>query len=227
MPEHQLQHERRVADHLDIAADQAAEQRVRRQPREAEEDADHGAERDADNGDTQRVQQPDRQRVTIGVGGGVGDDALTDRDAGGAIEEGVAELQAARGHVGLRVRPEPPAERDDGDQQSDLDGKAAWPARHGDDAARGRHGDGGCGGAHASVPSWAAAAGGKGTGGAMRCRPPVRMAARCMGARPLGTSVDQRAGGAYSRPPRVQMLFMPRSRPSGVFTPRWRSKISP
>ena len=73
MPKDKLEHERRIANDLNIATHQAAQQRVRRKPRKAQQNTKHGAQRDADNGDTQRIQQPNRQRPAISIGRRIGD----------------------------------------------------------------------------------------------------------------------------------------------------------
>ncbi len=120
MPEHELQHERRVADHLDIAAGQPAQQRVGGQPREAERHAEDGGDEDADDGDPQGVEQADGQRARVGVGRGVGDDVLADRNAGRALEEAEAELQPPRRHVGNEVGVGRPADEDDEREERGL-----------------------------------------------------------------------------------------------------------
>ena len=61
VPEQQLQQQRNVAQHFDIDRRQPRQQPVRRQPRNADQRAEHGRKHDADHRDPQRVDDADEE----------------------------------------------------------------------------------------------------------------------------------------------------------------------
>ena len=71
---------------------------VRRQPRDADDDAEERGQDDAEHAHEQRIEQADQQRAAVGVGGVVRDRALADLEAGGAVEEPEPEAEAALRH---------------------------------------------------------------------------------------------------------------------------------
>ena len=98
VPEQQLQQQRHVADHLDIAGGELRDQPVVRQPRDADDEAEDGREHDADRGDQQRVEQADPERAAVGRGlRGIFDQRLADIEAGGLVPEAEAGGDLARG----------------------------------------------------------------------------------------------------------------------------------
>jgi len=107
---------RLIAQHFDIDGGEPRQQPVRRQPRDADQRADHGRQHDADDSDAQRVDDADDERAQVGVLRRVVDPGIRDRHAGFAAEEGEAGRDAPHREIMDRVRPQP---GDDGDRDGD------------------------------------------------------------------------------------------------------------
>ena len=91
VPEQQLQQERHVADQFDVAACKPRDQPIARQPRDADDEAEHGREHDADRGDQQRVEEADPERAAEGRRARrIRDQRLADIEAGGVVPEAEA-----------------------------------------------------------------------------------------------------------------------------------------
>jgi hypothetical protein len=133
VPDEQLQQQRHVAHHLDIARGELREQPVRRQAGDADQRAEHRREHDADRGDQQGVDDADQERPVVRVGRLVLDVGLGDLEAGLAREEAEAGLDLPGLEVVQRVGDQPPADADDGGQQQHLveDVAGALVAEHG------------------------------------------------------------------------------------------------
>ena len=67
IPEQDLEQQRQVADQFDVAAGQPRHQPVRRQPSEADNEAEDRRKEDADHRDQQRVQQTDDEDARVAV----------------------------------------------------------------------------------------------------------------------------------------------------------------
>ena len=165
--------------------------------------------------DLQRVQDADEQRAAIGVDRRiVGDQRFADRNAGDAVEEAEAGGDVPRGQVPVGVADQIPGDQHD---QADDDTCQTMARNSGSDHEA----------SAACAPfRWRIRP-------ACRCHAPDhsagvhRIGGRCRATstpvtRPRGAA--QRIGGAYCRPPLVQMLLMPRGTPIGVML---RSHISP
>src|SRR2546423_5384798 len=83
IPEQNLEQQRQVADQFDIAAGNARQQPVRRQSAERDQKSEQRGKEDADDRHQQRVEQTDQEYAGIGVGPGIGNQALADVKAGG------------------------------------------------------------------------------------------------------------------------------------------------
>jgi hypothetical protein len=64
VPEQQLQQQGNVAQQFDIDGGEPRQQPVRRQPRDADQRADHGRQHDADHGDAERIDDADDKART-------------------------------------------------------------------------------------------------------------------------------------------------------------------
>ena len=179
----QLDHERRVAEQLDVGGAEAHDERMARQAHQADGDAEHAREDDAGEGDPQRVGHADRERAQVAVARGVLEEQLADVEAGGIAQEAEARLDLARLEVGADVVRQADDDGDEDQRERALDDDRARPL-----------------GAAARAP------GGVADGRRRRA---------------------QRIGGAYIRPPLVHRLLTPRGRATGVFGPRFLSKLSP
>ncbi len=125
IPEQNLEEDRKVADQLDIAGRQLGQQPVRREPRDADQEAEDRREHDANARDQQRVQEPDDEDAGIGVGFIVGDQRLVDAEAGGRIQESETAADVLGREIGARVERELIAEPCRRAQQDDLVGQRA------------------------------------------------------------------------------------------------------
>ena len=87
VPEQELQQQRDVADQSRHRPPPSRrDQPVRRQPRDADEEAEDGREDDAEPGDQQRVEQADAEGAAVGRGRrSIGDQRLADVEAGGVV----------------------------------------------------------------------------------------------------------------------------------------------
>ena len=66
VPDEQLQQQRHVAHDLDVDGGEPRDQPVRRQARDADDEAEHGGEHDAEGGHQQRIEQADQERAAVG-----------------------------------------------------------------------------------------------------------------------------------------------------------------
>jgi hypothetical protein len=193
VPDEELQQQRHVAHHLDIARGELGEQPVARQACNADQRAQQCGKDDAQGRHLEGVEQAHAEGTRIALRGVVGDQGFGDLEAGFTAEEAEAHLDLARGEVVQGVGHQVPAHADHGEQQQDLVGDAAdtFVAEHRCFDLEEERG-GGC--------------------KAARLRGPP--------ASEDEQGPDQRSGGAYIRPPSFHSAFWPRSRPSGPML-RW------
>ena len=125
VPEQQLQQQRDVAEDLDIDRGDLADEPVRRQPRDADEEAEDGREDDAEDGDVEGVQQADDEGAAVGGIRAVGDERGQDLEAGAVLEEAEAGGDVGALQIGDRVVDDPPEEGDEEDRERDLEDDAA------------------------------------------------------------------------------------------------------
>ena len=128
IPEQDLEQQRQVADQFDIAAGNARQQPVRRQPAERHEESDHGGKEDADDRDQQRVEQADEEHAGIGVGSGIRNQALADVKARRVRQKAEAGRDPLRLQIGAGVGDDLVADPGQRRDEQDLEDKSA-PAR--------------------------------------------------------------------------------------------------
>ena len=140
IPHQQLQQDRDIAEQLHVAGAEAPHEEVAGQPADADQRAQDRREHDADDGRTQRIREPDQERLPVGIGRVECEDALADVEAGRLREEAEAALDSAHAHVLERVVRE---ERDDGGDRHHrhrlVDQAACRPAAPGPVAFLGMH----------------------------------------------------------------------------------------
>ncbi len=120
VPEQDLEQERQVADQLDIAAGEPGNQPIGRQPRNADDEAEHGRQHDPDPGDQQRVEQADQEDAAIGVGFAIGNERLIDVESGRGVEKAEAAGDPFCVEIGLGVEREFVAEPEHHCEQEQL-----------------------------------------------------------------------------------------------------------
>src|SRR5262249_58538739 len=96
IPEQNLEEERQVADRLHVSATEPRDEPVRRQPCDADEEAENSREYAADDSDQQRVQQTDQKDAAVRVGHAIGNKGLIDDKARGIAEEAKATGRSLR-----------------------------------------------------------------------------------------------------------------------------------
>ena len=127
IPEQHLEQDRQVADKLDIAAGDARDQPVRRQPPERHDEADQGGKEDADDRDQNRVDQPDQEDPRVGVGTRIRNQALADVKACGVVEEPKAGSDPLVFEIGPGIDENLVADPDQDQREQDLQEKTVPP----------------------------------------------------------------------------------------------------
>ncbi|MDT4847366.1 hypothetical protein FQZ97_814180 [compost metagenome] len=98
-PQEELQQQRRVAQKLDIGVNEAGQQQVARESRDAERNAEHGCKQAADDRDLDRVGNAGAKRAGIAVAGGIGEQTLADLEVRLVREKGEARRQPHAVHA--------------------------------------------------------------------------------------------------------------------------------
>ena len=130
VPEQNLQKQRHVADQLDIAAGEPRHQPVARQPRDADDEPEHGRQHDADPGDEERVEQADPEGAAeCRRAGGIADQRLADVEAGGIVPEAEAGGDMRARQILRRIEDGAVRQRGDENDEADLNRDAAETAR--------------------------------------------------------------------------------------------------
>ena len=124
-PEDDLQQDRDVAGELDPDPHDAAHQEVVREPEDPGHEADDRGGDDAHHGDQIRVERADDERLPVGRGGRVIDQALVDVEVCGIEQEAVAGGEAGLPEVGDRVRDDKGDETRHPEHDQNLEDDAA------------------------------------------------------------------------------------------------------
>ena len=125
IPEQDLEQHRQISHQLDIAAGNARQQPVRRQPAQRHQEADDGGEKDADDGNQQRIEQADQEYAGIGVRSGIRNQALADVETGIMRQEAKAGGDALRLQIGAGVGDDLVADPDQRRDKQQLQDKPA------------------------------------------------------------------------------------------------------
>ena len=129
VPDQQLQVDRHVAEELDIAVADLAQQQVGRKTPHADQRAEDRGQHDADQGNLERVEHADGEGRPVRAHHVVRDHGFADVETEGLAHEVVTALDAALAHVAQRVAHEQP---DEGGHRGDghhlVDDAAAFAA---------------------------------------------------------------------------------------------------
>ncbi len=128
VPEQQLQQQRQIADHLDIAGGKLRHEHVFRQLQDADREAENGRANDPENRDQQRVQQANPEGAAIGRLRRIRDQMLADVEARGRIPEVESGRDACPRKILRGIGGGAIGEPDDNRAEQQLESDAA-PAR--------------------------------------------------------------------------------------------------
>ncbi len=130
----ELEQQRRVADQFDVGADDARQEPVRGEARDAQDDPQHRREDDAHDAEEDGVEHAHQEGMTVRVVGAVGDRTVADLEPGALGEESVAEREVPFGHrrhevVGQKADADADRQQHD-DLRNDPQDTDVTPRRH-------------------------------------------------------------------------------------------------
>ena len=125
VPDEELQQQGYVAHGLHVGRGQPGDDPIRRQPAEADSEAEQRRHYDAEPGDEQRVQKPDQERAPIAHGAAVFDQRLRDVEARGLAEEAEARGEVLLAQVLRGVGDDLVAQHNERDDQRHLEDEPA------------------------------------------------------------------------------------------------------
>jgi hypothetical protein len=120
-----LQKQRDVAEELDVDGRDLADDPIRRQSGDADNEADDGRKDDSEDGNINGVEQANEERAAIGRIRAVGNDRRQDLEAGPIAQEIEPGGDIGAPEVGDRVVDDPPEKGDQENRECDLEDDAA------------------------------------------------------------------------------------------------------